>query len=190
MTLRGSMKRRIVSMILGAGLLVGCSATLATAQVQSTPVVSGHLVLNTDAAHAGSAIRSAVVAEVAPGYHINDHVPSLDYLIPTELKLDVVEPLSLASTVYPKGSPEKFSFLDTPISVYQGKLLVGATVKVAADAKPGDYNLKGTLRYQACNDHACLPPTSLPLALTVKVVPRSEALKHVNSDVFSAIKFN
>lgn len=190
MTLPGSMKGRVLSMILGAGLLVGCYATRAMAQVQSTPVVSGHLVLNTDAAHAGSVVKAAVVAEVAPGYHINDHVPSLDYLIPTELKLDASEPLSVASTAYPKGNPEKFSFLDTPISVYQGKLLVGATVKVAADAKPGEYNLNGQLKYQACNDHACLPPTSLPLALTVKVVPRSEALKHVNSDVFSAIKFN
>jgi DsbC/DsbD-like thiol-disulfide interchange protein len=189
MTLQSLARRRVSSLILG-GLLVGFAGTLARAQVQSTPVVSGHLVLSTDAAHAGSTVRTAVVAEVASGYHINDHVPSLDYLIPTELKLDVVEPLSLASTVYPKGSPEKFSFLDTPISVYQGKLLVGATVKVAADAKPGDYNLKGTLKYQACNDHACLPPTSLPLGLTVKVVPSGEALKRVNSDVFTAIKFN
>jgi DsbC/DsbD-like thiol-disulfide interchange protein len=190
MTLQNPTRRRILGVIMGGGLLVGFAGTLATAQVQSTPVVSGHLVLNADAAHAGSAIRTAVVAEVAPGYHINDHVPSLDYLIPTELKLDAAEPLSLASVVYPKGSPEKLSFLDTPISVYQGKLLVGATVKVAADAKPGDYDLKGTLKYQACNDHACLPPTSLPLALTVKVVPSSEVLKRINSDVFSAIKFN
>jgi DsbC/DsbD-like thiol-disulfide interchange protein len=190
MTLHEFMKLRVSSPILCAGLAAWCAGTLAVAQIQSTPVVSGHLILNTDAAHAGSAVKAAVVAEVAAGYHINDHIPSLDYLIPTELKLDAAEPLSLGSITYPKGNPVKFSFLDTPISVYQGKLLVGATVKVAADAKPGDYDLKGTLKYQACNDHACLPPTSLPLALTVKVVSRSEAVKRVNPDVFSAIKFN
>jgi DsbC/DsbD-like thiol-disulfide interchange protein len=148
------------------------------------------MVLDRDGAHAGSSVKAAVVAEVAAGYHINDHVPSLDYLIPTELKLQAQEPLSLGSVSYPKGSPEKFSFLDAPISVYQGKLLVGATLKVAAGAKPGAYTLKGTLNYQACNDHACLPPTSLPLALTVNVVPRSEATKQLNADVFSAVKFN
>ncbi len=163
---------------------------LAVAQAPPAPVVSGHMVLDADEAHAGSSLKAAVVAEVAAGYHINDHVPSLDYLIPTELKLQADEPLSLGSIAYPKGRPEKFSFLDTPISVYQGKLLVGATLKVAADAKPGVYSLKGALKYQACNDRACLPPTSLPLALTVKVVPRSEAIKHINADVFGAIKFN
>jgi DsbC/DsbD-like thiol-disulfide interchange protein len=184
------MKLSFRQLIPGCSLVVLCACTIAMGQVQSTPVVSGHMVLDTDGAHAGSSVKAAVVAEVSAGYHINDHVPSLDYLIPTEIKLQLAEPLGLGSIVYPKGSPEKFSFLDTPISVYQGKLLVGATLKVAADAKPGTYSLKGTLNYQACNDHACLPPTSLPLALTVKVVPRSEAVKHVNSDVFSALKLN
>jgi thioredoxin:protein disulfide reductase len=184
------MKLLFRNLILGCILAAWCACTLAMAQAQSTPVVSGHMVLDSEGAHAGSSVKVAVVAEVASGYHINDHVPSLDYLIPTELKLEVSEPLNLGSISYPKGSPQKFSFLDTPISVYQGKLLVGALLKVAAGAKPGAYTLKGTLNYQACNDHACLAPTSLPLALTVNVVSRSEAIKHVNPDVFSAIKFN
>src|SRR5215469_15786538 len=184
------MKLPFRKLIPGCSLFVWCAYALAAGQVQSTPVVSGHMVLDSDGAHAGSSARAAVVAEVAPGYHINDHVPSLDYLIPTELKLDTTEPIAVGSIAYPKGSPQKFSFLDTPISVYQGKLLVGATLKVAANAKPGAYSLKGTLNYQACNDHACLPPASLALALTVNVVPRSEATRHLNSDVFGAIKFN
>jgi len=160
------------------------------AQVPAGPVVSGHMVLATNAAHAGSDARAAVVAEVASGYHINAHVPSLDYLIPTEIKLEAQGPVTVGSVAYPKGSPVKFSFLDTPISVYEGKLLVGVTLKVAPNAQPGSYPLKGALNYQACNDHACLPPASLPLALTVKIVPKSESLKRVNSEVFSGIKFN
>ena len=157
---------------------------------QSASVVTGRMVLETDGAHSGSPLKAAVVAEVASGYHINDHVPSLDYLIPTELKLEAAAPLSLGAVVYPKGTPRKFEFLDVPISVYEGKLVVGAVVKVAADASPGEYALKGALNYQACNDHACLPPASLPLTLTLKVVPRSVSLKRVNLDVFRGIKFN
>ncbi|HXJ95745.1 MAG TPA: protein-disulfide reductase DsbD domain-containing protein [Terriglobia bacterium] len=184
------MKLLFRNLVLSCILTAWFACALSMAQAPPTPVVTGHLVLNTDAAHAGSSVKAAVVAEVAPGYHINDHVPSLDYLIPTELKLEAAEPLSLGSISYPKGSPQKFSFLDTPISVYQGKLLVGAALKVAAGAKPGEYTLKGTLHYQACNDHACLAPTNLAVAVTVNIVPRSEPVKHVNSDVFSAIKFN
>jgi hypothetical protein len=176
------------SIVAGQALL---ALLLASAgQAQSPQVVRGSLVLSTDAVHAGSVAKVAVVAEVVSGYHINDHVPSLDYLIPTELKLDATPPLESGTVVYPKGTARKFSFMDQPISVYEGKLVVGETLKIAADAKPGVYQLKGTLDYQACNDHACLAPTKLPVSLDVKVVPRSESLKHTNSDVFATLKLN
>lgn len=153
-------------------------------------VVNGRMVLETDGAHLGSTVRAAVVAEIAPGYHINDHVPSLNYLIPTEVKLDPAKPVSVSRAVYPKGALRKFAFLDTPISVYEGKLTVGVLLKVEAGAAPGLYSLAGALHYQACNEQACLPPASLPLTLAVKVVPPGESLRRVNSDVFTGIKFN
>jgi hypothetical protein len=162
----------------------------AAVRAQSTPVVSGRMVLDTNAVHPGSVAKAAVVAEVAPAYHINDHIPSLDYLIPTELKLEAAPPLEPGRPAYPKGTPRKFQFMDQPISVYEGRLVVGESLKIAADAKPGTYQLKGTLDYQACNDHACLPPAKLPVSLEVKVVPRSESVKHINSDVFNTLKLN
>jgi hypothetical protein len=55
---------------------------------------------------------------------------------------------------------------------------------------PGVYALQGKFAYQACNDHACLPPASVPLALAVKVVPRAVALKSLNADDFNRIKFD
>lgn len=173
-------------------LIVLASLVISAAMgfAQAPKVVSGHMVLDANAVHAGSTVKAAVVADVESGYHINDHVPSLDYLIPTELKLQPAAPLSIGETKYPKGSPQKFSFLETPISVYQGKLVVGAEIKVASDAKPGTYALKGSLDYQACNDRACLPPTSLPLMLSVKVVPRSVSTRPENADVFHGLKFN
>ena len=171
-------------------ILTSLMISTATGFAQAPKVVSGHLVLDANAVHAGSTVKAAVVADVESGYHINDHVPSLDYLIPTELKLQPAAPLTIGDTKYPKGSPQKFSFLETPISVYQGKLVVGAEIKVALDAKPGTYDLKGSLDYQACNDRACLPPTSLPLTLSVKVVPRSVATRPANADVFHGLKFN
>jgi thioredoxin:protein disulfide reductase len=171
-------------------LLTSLMISTAMGFAQAPKVVSGHMVLDANAVHAGSTVKAAVVADVESGYHINDHVPSLDYLIPTELKLQPAAPLSLGDMKYPKGSPQKFSFLETPISVYQGQLVVGAEIKVASDAKPGTYALKGSLDYQACNDRACLPPTSLPLTLSVKVVPRGVATRPANSDVFHGLKFN
>ena len=155
---------------------------------QNNPVVEAHTVVATDAAHPNSTLKIAVVAQVAAGYHINDHKPSLDYLIPTELRLEPGSEVTVKNVVYPKGTPKKLAFSDSPLSVYEGTVLVGALLDVAKAVPPGSYTLKGKFAYQACNDHACLPPTSVPLTVTVKVVPRSVPLKQVESDVFQRLQ--
>jgi len=71
------------------------------------------------------------------------------------------------------------------LSVYQGKIVVGTTLKVAPGTAPGSYTMKGKFAYQACNDRACFPPTSVPVALSVKVVGREVPVKAVNTDVFN-----
>lgn len=167
--------------------LVAWTASFAGAQ-ETPAVVQAKLVLETDAAHANSNVKVAVLATVSPGYHINDHKPTLDYLIPTELKLEPLKQISVKDVVYPKGEPRKFGFSDGPLSVYEGKVTIGALLEVARAVPPGAYTLKGKFAYQACNDHACLPPASVPLTLTLKVVPRNVPLRHLNPDVFERIQ--
>ena len=166
-----------------AGLISG-----AALGQNNPPVVDAHALLSTDAAHPGSTVKAAVEAHIASGYHINDHHPSLDYLIPTELKLEPTKQVEIEKVVYPKGEAKKFAFADAPLSVYEGALVVGAKLKVAPTVPPGSYALKGKLTYQACNDHACLPPASVPVTLALKVVDRSVPLKRVNADVFGKIE--
>jgi DsbC/DsbD-like thiol-disulfide interchange protein len=167
-----------------------CFAISLAAGQNPGSVVNARVVFATEAAHAGSPLQAAVVAEVAPGYHINDHKPSLDYLIPTELKLDDSRELSVERLAYPKGQPRKFEFSDTALSVYEGTVRVGALLKVARAAQPGTYTVKGKLTYQACDDHACLAPASLPVVIAVKVVGPGVPVKRLNEDVFSKIQFN
>jgi DsbC/DsbD-like thiol-disulfide interchange protein len=152
-------------------------------------VVSARTVLATNAAHAGRTEKLAVVAHIEPGYHINDHKPSLDYLIPTKVKFDDSPAIKVEKVVYPRGAPKKFAFLDSPISVYEGEIRLGAILLVNHSAKPGTYALQGKLTYQACNDHACLPPSSVPLEASVRVVSSSVPLKPANSEIFKTISF-
>ncbi len=138
-------------------------------------------------ARPASSLRAKLVAQIAPGYHINDHMPTLDYLIPSELKLEPTRQVAVKEVVYPHGKLKKFAFSETPLSVYEGKLAVTAVLKVAPSAPPGSYVLKGKFTYQACNDHACLPPDSVPVALTVKVVPPGARATRPNQNVSSRL---
>lgn len=152
-------------------------------------VVSAKAVLATDAVHPGQTAKLAVLARIEPGYHINAHKPSLDYLIPTRVEFDASPVLKVEKTVYPGGKPVKFDFLDSPISVYEGEIRVGSVLKVGAEARPRIYMLRGQFKYQACNDHACLPPTSVPFEASIRVVPPSVPLKPANSETFTTIHF-
>jgi DsbC/DsbD-like thiol-disulfide interchange protein len=173
-------------MLLGFALI--CWAVAGTAAIKAPAVVEASAVLETDAAHPGSTVQAAVVAKITPGYHINDHKPTHDYLIPTELKLDPGDQVSVQDIHYPPGTPVKFEFDDAKLSVYEGTLVVHAALKVAPGIKPGDYTLKGKFAYQACNDRACFPPTSVPVELVVKVVGPKVPLKRVHQDLFKRAK--
>jgi DsbC/DsbD-like thiol-disulfide interchange protein len=184
---KGTMKKTAGRLWVCAAFAAMC-AVAAAAQVPQ--VVSARMLLGTDGVHAGAPAQAAVVAEVASGYHINDHHPSLDYLIPTQVKLDPSPRLTVDKLVYPKGELKSFAFSDTQLSVYQGKVTVGILLNVARGTPPGDYTLRGKFEYQACNDHACLPPASVPVSLTVKVVAHSVRLKPVDPQIFDRIKFD
>ncbi len=175
--------------ILAAGLLL-CIPASATLAQKLPPVVAARALVSADGAYPGSSIKAAVVADVSPGFHINDHQPTLDYLIPTELKLEVGEDLTASKLVYPKGQARKFEFADTPLSVYEGTFAVVALLKVARTAAPGIHTIKGKLAYQACNQQACFPPASVPVTLEIKVVPRGVTLKRLNTDVFGKLQID
>ena len=166
-------------------------AVAPVAQAQgSKHVVEVTTVFETEGVAPGATIKAAAIARISPGYHINDHKPSEEYLIPTEWKLEGTEKISVAKMAYPKGELKKFAFSEDGLSVYEGGLTIGALIKVSRAAKPGAYTLKGNLTYQACNDHACLPPKTLPVALEVKVVPPGKAAKRLNAEVFRDVRFD
>jgi Thiol:disulfide interchange protein DsbD, N-terminal len=153
------------------------------------PVVQVQTFLATTAAHPGSTVKVAVVARIASGYHINDHKPSLDYLIPTQIIFAEAASLKVEKVIYPRGQLTKFAFLDSPIPVYEGETRFGGILRVSRSLRPGTYKLPAEFAYQACNDHACLPPAKVPFEITVRVVPPGVQVKLSNPEAFEKINF-
>jgi Thiol:disulfide interchange protein DsbD, N-terminal len=180
---RGKPTKRLIA----ASLWILCAAAMFADGPPS--VVSARTYLATDAVHAGHTARVAVLAQIKSGYHINDHKPSLDYLIPTEVTFVASPSLKVEKIIYPRGTMRKLPFLDSPISVYEGEIRLGSILNVARSAKPGSYPLRGKFMYQACNDHACLPPTSVPFDVSVRVVSSAVPLKPANTAIFKTINF-
>ena len=99
---------------------------------------------------------------VLPGYHVNSHTPTEDFLIPTALTVPAAAGVKPAEPVYPAGEPYSFSFdPKTKLSVYAGNFIV----RLPVTAAPGAHSIDASLRYQACNNASCFPPKTLPVRI-------------------------
>jgi hypothetical protein len=108
---------------------------------------------------------------VAPGFHINSNTPKSEFLIPTSLKMDPPTDIVLGKTVYPPGKDVAFPFSpDEKLNVYSGDFTIRVGVHPLSSVVPGKYAMRGTLRYQACDNAQCFPPKTLPINFDVKVV--------------------
>lgn len=111
------------------------------------------------------------------GYHINSNTPHSEFLIPTALKMDVPTDIVLGKIAYPPGEDASFPFSpDEKLSVYTGDFTIAVGVHPLHSVLPGKYEMRGVLRYQACDNAACYPPKSLRVSFEIKVT--KEAGEH------------
>ena len=109
----------------------------------------------------------ALKVSIRAGYHANSNTPSEDYLIPMKVTWDSTGPLQAGSVTYPKPKQEKFSFSETPLSIFDGDFEIVTKFQRPANPPLGPGYITGKLRYQACNDKMCLPPKTVEIKLPV-----------------------
>ncbi|MGO8793717.1 MAG: protein-disulfide reductase DsbD domain-containing protein [Candidatus Sulfotelmatobacter sp.] len=121
-----------------------------------------------------------LIFRVPSGYHINSNTPKSEFLIPTALKMDLPTDIVLGKIEYPAGEDASFPFSpDEKLSVYSGDFTIAVGVHPLKSVVPGKYEMRGVLRYQACDNSACYPPKKLPVSFEVKVVKEPPA-HHAN----------
>ena len=107
---------------------------------------------------------------VASGYHINSNRPKSEFLIPTVLKVEATTDIVIGKTTYPEGQDMSFAFApDEKLNVYTRDFQVDVQVRPLHSVQAGKYIIRGTLKYQACDNAACYPPKQLPVSFDVKI---------------------
>ena len=118
----------------------------------------------------GKAATIPLTFHVASGYHINSNQPKSEFLIPTVLKVEATTDIIIGKTSYPDGQDRSFPFSpDEKLNVFTGDFNVDVLVRVLRSVQPGKYIVRGTLKYQACDNKACYPPKNVPINVTVSV---------------------
>jgi DsbC/DsbD-like thiol-disulfide interchange protein len=172
-------------------MLLAIMARPATANAQAAPmaanqVVKAHAYVSLDRVPRGKEFEVAIVATIHEGYHMNSHKPLDAYLIPTTMTAKTPEGIKLVDTVYPPGRDKKFPFSpNKPLNVYSGTVTLRLRMRAEPNAHVGKTTIPVTLRYQACNMSACLPPVRIPVDVPVEIAAAGASSHPANREVFS-----
>jgi hypothetical protein len=113
---------------------------------------------------AGKPTAVALHFRVAPGLHINSHTPKDDYLIPTAFSIPSGAAATLRDAAYPKGVDMALpADPKTVLNVYTGDFIINAHLI----AQKGNHLVEAKLRYQACDNNACMPPKTITVTVDV-----------------------
>lgn len=174
----------------GMGVLLVVASMSAGGQFgPSGPSVSVEGLLSTDGPHAGDTLRIAARVTLDEGWHVNAHEPLDKFLIPTILELKPPEGMTLREMVYPEPEPIALEGTSETLAAYGAEFVVGIEVALAESLQPGAYELKGDLRYQACDTKQCLPPKSVAVTIPITVAPGAQPGRPQHQAVFAAIPF-
>src|SRR5258708_1241777 len=172
-----------------ASLAVIALATIAVAQDKPYPTAASVLqpqaYVSLQPVPRGHAFEIALVAKISPGFHINAHEPSEDYLIPTKIQADLPPGISLVETAYPPGAMRAFRFSKTPLPVYEGSFTVKMKLRTESAAPLGSKKIGLTIGYQACNQDACLPPTKIPATAELEIAEADTPARPAHTGIFS-----
>ncbi len=149
------------------------------------PEVEYEAVPESQAFAPGAQARYVLAFALSEGWHVNAHEPLDEFLIPTVLSVDAPKGVAVGEVVYPEHEMYTFSFSEEPLAVYEREFHLGLVLQLGDSLAPGDYELSGSLRYQACNDKQCAPPKTLDITLPLKVA--AEAAAGESPEIFATV---
>jgi thiol:disulfide interchange protein DsbD len=117
----------------------------------------------------GRVARASVVVDIPAGLHIQSNKPLDKFLVATKLDVETPSGMTVGPITYPRALMRKLKFSKGMVAVYEGRSLVRFNVTVPVNYGGGSGEIKGKLRFQACNDESCFPPVTREVKIWLNV---------------------
>jgi Disulphide bond corrector protein DsbC len=141
------------------------------------PKDTPHLTLTTSTSEAVVApgTRFSLWVDITPKPKMHVYTPEQKDYIPIELSIAADDAIKVLPPVFPKSEKYFFAPLEETQLVFSKPFRIVQDVTVSlsaaiiqrAAAAGATLTIKGTLRYQACDDKVCYVPQSVPVSWTV-----------------------
>src|SRR5215208_77003 len=117
----------------------------------------------------GRRVRATVVMEIPHGLHVQSNKPLDKFLVPTKLDVETPSGMSVGPVSYPRPLKRKLKFSKGNVAVYEGRAVLRFNVTVPPNYSGGSGDIKGKLRFQACNDESCFPPVTREVKMWLNI---------------------
>lgn len=117
----------------------------------------------------GRVVRATVVMDIPAGLHVQSSKPRDKYLIATKLDVETPPGMKVGPVIYPRAVMRNLKFSKGAVAVYEGRALIRFNVTTPANYSGSSGEIKGKLRFQACNDESCFPPVTREVNMWLNV---------------------
>ena len=117
----------------------------------------------------GRTVRASVVIDIPSGLHVQSNKPHDKFLVPTKLDVETPSGMQVGPVSYPRPVMRKLKFSKGNVAVYEGRATLRFNVTVPANYSGGSGEIKGKLRFQACDDESCFPPVTREVKMWLNV---------------------
>jgi len=117
----------------------------------------------------GRIARASVVMDIPSGLHVQSSKPLDKFLVATKLDVETPSGMKVGPISYPRALMRKLKFSKGTVAVYEGRAVLRFNVTVPANYSGSSGEIKGKLRFQACNDESCFPPVTREVKIWLNV---------------------
>ena len=166
---------------------LACCTTVGHAQMVR-PKADVATVVEHELVRAGGPARVVLQVSLPEGFHVQSNKPRDPSLIPTEIRVDAPDGITVEEVVFPPSTELKQAGVD--LDVFERTFDVGVGLSVASTAKPGSVRIPVRLRYQACDAQVCYAPATADSQWSFRVVPANAVVDPAqHRELFGGIAF-
>jgi thiol:disulfide interchange protein DsbD len=122
-----------------------------------------------DKVRKGQTVRASVVMEIPNGLHVQSNKPLDKFLIATKLDVETPAGMKVGVVSYPRALMRNLKFSKNKVAVYEGRTTIRFPLTIPAGYSGGSGEIRGKLRFQACNDESCFPPVTREVKMWLNV---------------------
>ena len=157
------------TVLLMAVLVVPATLYSTTLPPQSSNDVKVSGSIAPDKIKKGRTVKANVVMEIPQGLHVQSNKPLDKFLIATKLDVETPAGMKVGPISYPRALMRNLKFSKNKVAVFEGRTSIRFPVTVPVSYSGGSGEIKGKLRFQACNDESCFPPVTREVKMWLNV---------------------